>query len=93
MTLDRDARLRAGPHVHARAFENELVLLDLDAGSYYGLDELGAKLWVGVTGGKSPIEVANELKGVYAVDPETLVNDLVALADELTRRGLLVRVP
>lgn len=90
MSSGPNRRFQASPHVHARPFDDELVLLDLNGGTYYGLDELGAKLWVGLGQGKSPAEIADELRGVYAVDHDILVNDLVALADQLIDKGLLV---
>lgn len=90
MTVGRDARLKASPHVHARPFDDELVLLDLEGGSYYGLDEIGARFWAGLSEGRSPREVAESLNGLYRVDPETLLNDLVALADQLLEKGLVV---
>jgi hypothetical protein len=86
---DRAARFRASPHVHARAFDEELVLLDLQGGSYYGLNEIGAKLWGGLTQGQSVAEIASALQGEYQVSETTLVNDLLAITSELLQKGLL----
>ncbi len=84
------ARLRPAPHAHARDFDGELVLLDLAGGKYYGLDELGAKLWSGVLDGRTPAEIAAAIAPEYDVDRATLEADLLALAQELVDAGLLV---
>lgn len=88
-----DRRLAPGADVHTRTFDGELVLVDLKSGDYYGLNELGARLWEGIVAGKTPREIALALEGTYAVPAGQLLSDLAALADELVARRLLVGAP
>jgi hypothetical protein len=85
-----DQRFRAAADVHTRAFDGETVLVDLRRGDYYGLNELGAKLWEGVVVGRSPREIAVAVGPELQVEPERLLADLVALARDLVDRGLLL---
>jgi hypothetical protein len=89
-TLGPTGRVTIAAGVHARKLEGELVILDLAQGDYWALDEIGSRLWDGLTRGQSPTEVAEELRGRYAVEFATLLRDLIALADELVRRRLLI---
>ena len=88
--MSPDDRFRITPDVHARVFDGETVLVDLRKGDYFGLNELGGKLWEGLVLGKSPREIAQSLEGTLDVAPDQLLTDLVALARELAERGLIV---
>lgn len=84
-------KVRPAPSVHARTFDGEVVLLDLAGGEYYALDAIGAQLWDGLGTGQSVEDVAAWVADAYDVAFERALADLVALADELVRRGLLLR--
>lgn len=88
---DADVRVIVRPDVHTRMFDGELVLLDLEKGDYFGVNEVGAELWKRLAEGKSPREIARELEPQYDVEPERLLEDLVALTSELLARGLVRR--
>jgi hypothetical protein len=92
VTVGPDDRFRAPPYVHTRAFDGETVVVDLNSGDYYGLNELGASFWQEASAGKSAREVAQALQGRFQVEPERLLADLLALASELVERKLLERV-
>ncbi len=88
MTIGKFGRVRPTRAVHAREFDGEMVLLNLEKGEYFGLDELGARLWRGLEMGKSVSEIALQIAPDHDVEPDRLLTDLVALTDELVRRGL-----
>ncbi len=79
------------PHVHVRAFDGEVVILDLSTGDYFGLDEVGASFWNALSAGKTPAEVATELASVYAVSSDRLLKDILKLVADFERLGLVVK--
>jgi hypothetical protein len=83
-------RLRCADAVHARLFDEELIILDLSKGEYFSLDPLGARLWAGLGAGRTVEQIAEEVVTEYDVPLEQAMADLVALGDELVDRGLLV---
>ncbi len=89
--LDETSHLQASTHVHARTFDEELVILDLERGQYYALDEVGARAWQRLTGGASLGEAADALLREYDVARATLVADLIGLASEWIALGLVQR--
>ncbi len=86
----KHGRLRCADAVHARFFDDELVILDLAKGEYFALDAIGARLWSGLQGGKGMREIAQEIASEYDVDLESALTDLCVLGDDLVLRGLLV---
>ena len=81
MTSEHEVRV-APPHVHARAFDGELVILDLSTGEYFGVDEIGSAFWHHLTAGKPPSEVATILASVYAVSTDQLLGDVLKFVAE-----------
>lgn len=86
-----EARFRASTSVHAREFDGELVIVDLHHGDYFGLDEVGARMWGDLVRGKSPREIALALVADYDADEARLLGDVVKLAQDCLGRGLLVQ--
>jgi hypothetical protein len=88
-----DDRLSPRDHVFAREFDGELVILDLDGGLYYGLDEIASAAWTRVCDQKKSIrEAVSDMLARYEVDEQTLMNDIVALATEWITKGLVQQV-
>jgi Coenzyme PQQ synthesis protein D (PqqD) len=69
---------------------DELVLLDLNRGVYYGLNPIGAHIWQLLSEGVAEGELVDRLCEEYDVARETLAADLEALLAELRGCGLLV---
>jgi len=88
-SIERDQRLVAAEGAHARRFDDEMIVLDLQGGDYYGLNAVGARLWEEFTAGRTPAQVAATLVAAYDVDFDRALNDCLALANELCARGLL----
>ena len=82
------ARVRPPEGVMVRELGGESVLLNLNTESYFGLDEVGTRMWVVLTAADS-IQAAHEtLLAEYQVEPEQLSRDLEALVDQLVEHGL-----
>jgi sulfur transfer complex TusBCD TusB component (DsrH family) len=78
----------AGELLHS-AFGAETVILSLEDGVYYGLEEVGARIWELL---QRPIQVSairDALVAEYDVDPERCRRDLLALLQDLAARGLV----
>jgi len=82
--------MRAAENVIYKAVGEELVLLDLERGIYYGLDPVGARMWQLLASGSSIETVVEAMLDEYDVEREQLQADLESLAKELREHGLLV---
>lgn len=67
----------------------EVAILDLKAGVYYGLDEVGARIWSLIQEPRRVDEVRDTLLEEYEVEPERCEHDLIALLQRLAEEGLV----
>ncbi len=77
------------PHILERELGSEIVLLNLETELYFGLDEVGARIWHSLTTLDSVAAAVEELTRVFDAEPETLEADVNRLVGELLERGLL----
>lgn len=82
-------RFAKNPDVIARAVENETVLLHLDSGVYYKLNEVGRAVWDLLDGERDVAALVAAIMKDYDVSAETLTADLQQLFTELEREGLV----
>ncbi len=81
-------RIRTPEGVLHREIAGESVLLNLGSESYFGLDEIGTRMWAVLTSAPS-IEAAYQvLLEEFEVDAQTLRSDLSAFIARLAEAGL-----
>ena len=84
-----DTRVTMSDHVHTREFDGEVILLHLERGDYFALNDAGAAMWHQLAKGRSPAEVASALAVSYEVSESTLMRDCLELVKDLLERGLV----
>lgn len=67
----------------------ESAILDLQNGIYYGLDPVGARIWELIQKPCDAKEVVSQLLDEYDVEPEQCQQDVLALLNQLSERGLI----
>jgi hypothetical protein len=72
-----------------RDFGGESVLLLLDRGIYYGLNEAGSRIWELLSDHDSLETIAALLAKEYEVPEKRCAKDLLVLAEGLLEEGLL----
>jgi hypothetical protein len=70
---------------------DEMVVLHLANGTYFGLDPVGALLWEGLTSGNLPSEVCDKILGSFEVDRDTAEDDLRSFLSELAESDLIAQ--
>lgn len=69
--------------------EGESVLLNFDEGVYYGLDQVGARVWQLLQAPVTPAEIRDSIVAEYEVEPERCGADIQELLEELRAAGLI----
>ena len=69
--------------------EDEVVILGLKDGVYYGLNPVGAFIWNFIQDPKTVVEIRDAVLEEYDVSGEVCENDLVELFTELLDKGLI----
>lgn len=82
-------RLRVAENVVSRDLADESVLLNLDTGTYFGLDAVGTRLWHLLAEHGSPESAIETLLTEYDVDAPRLQKDVDTLIDQLIDKKLL----
>jgi hypothetical protein len=81
--------VRVPEGVIMRGLGAEAVVLHLESQTYFGLDEIAARMWVVLTGSPSIEAACAALRTEFEVEPAVLRADLEALVAELVGKGLL----
>jgi hypothetical protein len=79
---------RSEDHLSAE-IDNELVLMDIEQGSYYGLDVIGTDIWRRLDRGVVVSDLCAALIGEYEADADTIHRDVLVLLERLATEGLI----
>jgi hypothetical protein len=87
--LTLNSRVVVPDSVVAREVAGETVILDLDSGTYFGLNPTGTDMWRAITAGGSLGDALAIVERAYEVDPAVLRDDLLGLTEQMLRKRLL----
>ncbi len=91
--MNLQQKISAHPEVTFQELEGESVLLHLTEARYYGLNDVGTRIWQLVKEHGSLDAVFEQICQEYAVEPQQLKVDLENLVDELVDQGLVILEP
>ena len=89
ITLHPDSVVVAAPDQVSSELAGEVVILNLKAGAYHGLDATGARVWQLVQQPRRVAEIRDVLLAEYDVQADRCERDLLELLAELSTNGLL----
>ncbi len=75
--------------VIAQKAKDLLVLLDLDTGEYYNLDEVGTRIWELCDGARTVSEIARRISEEFEAAAEAVEPDVVKFLEELAQDKLV----
>ena len=88
-----ECRVKVSPEVLCQEIEGESVFLDLKSESYFGLDEVGTRIWQLLQEKEGLQSVFDTLLQEYDVEPQQLKADLDDLLAKLSESGLVSLEP
>lgn len=80
---------RANEAVVAAELDNEMVLLNVESGIYFGLDELGTRVWSMLVDGQNDEGIIQQLLDEYDVERDRLATDVADFLESLHAKGLI----
>ena len=89
MAVSLSTAVVASDDIAFREIEQEGVLLNLETGTYFGLNQVGTRAWTLLLEGKSVGEVHAQLSQEYEVAPDVLERDLIGWVGALVEKGLV----
>lgn len=88
-SLTAASRVRRSAEVLHREIEGEAILVDLDSGRFFGLDEVGARVWAGMEREATVASLVDLVVAEFRVGRPRAERDLLALLRDLAKRGLV----
>ena len=85
-------RFSISDEVLSQEVNGETVLLDLEGESYFGLNEVGTRIWQLISAEQTVAEVLGTLSDEYDASREQLENDVDELLAKLADAGLVKRI-
>ena len=82
-------KITISSEVLSQEVDGETVLLDLESESYFGLDEVGTRIWQLLNETSNLQTVFDTLLGEYDVDEKQLEKDLQDHVAHLVEEGLI----
>ena len=89
MTLKFTDSISVPENVMFRELEGEAVILNLDSECYFGLDDVGTRMWIALTKTGSIQGACERLQDEFDVESDLLRKDLMELLEKLIEKGLL----
>lgn len=78
------------PQVIRETFEDEVVIVNLETGSYYSLDNVGAKIWELIEAGRSEVTIAAAIVHQYQGDDAEVAQAVARFLQELQQEELVL---
>lgn len=88
-----ESRLRRRDRVLTQRAAGQWILLDLDGGQYYALDDVSGRIWDLCDGSRDVAAVVGALCEDYEAPPETVEADVLSFLGEMVEERLVVREP
>lgn len=80
------------PTVVAEAFDDEIVILHLESGSYYSLAQSGGVIWTLLQEGVNLPEISTRIAATYAISSATSEQSVQHFVEELLQEKLIIAV-
>ena len=89
MALAQNSKFVAAPDQVSSELAGESVILNLKTGLYFGLNEVGAKIWEQIQSPKTFQEICNAIIAEYEVSEEECKKDVEELLEEMITAQLV----
>ena len=89
MAVDFQKKAVVPEHVLFRELEGESVLLNIETETYFGLDDVGTRMWNALVDADSIQTAYETLLEEYDVGAQTLKKDLADIIARLQEKGLV----
>lgn len=78
-----------GPKIVHEVFDDEVVIINLDTGTYYSVDGVAAEVWSRIDG-ETVTEIVDDLTNRYGTGEQEVAPFVMRFLDELQSEGLIV---
>ena len=84
-----DTYIKRNNEVFASQIDDEVVMMNIQSGKYYGMDTIGSRIWELINEKIQVQQVIDQLIEEYDVSAEQCQNDVLEFLDELNQNKLV----
>ena len=92
MNPSPSTKIQRSEKVTFQKVAEEAVLIHLDTGTYFSLNNIGTEFWELFDGERTIKELADVIANKYEVDVEMVTTDLIELVEKLAEDELVLEV-
>jgi hypothetical protein len=92
MPVALESRVSIPDAVVFRELDGEAVVLNIDSGIYFGLDDVGTRMWMLMAELQTLAAVRDALAAEFDAPADQLARDLLAFVEQLQAKGLVTAV-
>lgn len=89
MSLSMTSVIQWDPNQIAATVDREIVILSVERGSYFGLDDIGSEIWEKLANPTPIAAICDALADKYESDRPTIERDVLALLEQMAAEGLI----
>ncbi len=87
--LNKDSTVYRNPEMLSSNMDGEKVMMSIENGEYYGLNQIGSRIWELIETPKTIDDLVGKLTDEFDVSPEICENDVMVFLRELLEKNLI----
>lgn len=88
--MNKESILQRAENVTFEVVADEAILIDINTGTYFSLNEIGTEFWEMLDGTQTVEQHATTIATKYEVETSMVVDDLIELANEMAKDKLII---
>ena len=88
--MEADSRVKHSPNATFQIVADEAILIHLNTGVYYSLNDVGTSFWNMLDGQRTIGECADAIAAEYDAPRDVILSDLIELANDLAAEDLAI---
>jgi hypothetical protein len=90
MAINSHSIISKNPAIISSKMDDEVVMMSIEKGNYYGLNPVAAEIWEMLTEPLSVQSICDKLMDEFEVSQEQCYNEVLVFIDKLGSEGLIV---
>ncbi len=87
--IKSDSIIEKNHEILASDIDGETVMMSIKNGKYYGMDEIGSRIWSLINGENTATNIVNKLLKEFDVSREECMLDVMDFLEELKKNELI----
>lgn len=89
-TITLESIVLRNPEIVHRTIDNDIVMMSIRKNNFYGINEIGSKIWNMLENETQVNKLVEKLIQLYSVDNKTCTNDVIDFLKEVLKHELIV---